>query len=194
MHSNPRPKKKSIITQVGLALLAILAIIFVANLLFRYFVATMISDYQTLRRPEQYVVFKNFDNHTLSSENDVEFATLHWGDFSEDHLIERAWQEFGNNNLKNALAYTMKCIEFYESEARIMQSNLYDYPEYEYIRQFNPLNAVATALLIQGKIYEKRGMTEEANGVYNRITKDFSFGQAWDNEKEVLIRIKDEIK
>ena len=42
------------------------------------------------------------------------------------------------------------------------------------------LNDVATSLFIQGEAYRKAKMTDEAKEVYQKLIKEFSFGQCWD--------------
>ena len=105
-----------------------------------------------------------------------------FGDFRSSTLTTKAWGALNNNDIESVLAYTNKCIELYAEEARKMQSNLKDYPtgSNNDIFKYWALNDVATSYYIQGEAYRKANMKDEGKEAYNKLIKDFSYGQAWD--------------
>lgn len=105
-----------------------------------------------------------------------------FGDFRSETLVTKAWQALANEDMDAVLAYTNKCVELYEEQAVKMQASLEAYPEGEKEKIFAywALNDMATALFIQGEVYRKAEMNEEALKAYKKVISDFSFGQAWD--------------
>ncbi len=105
-----------------------------------------------------------------------------YGDYRSATLITKAWKALEANDTKAVLAYTNKCIELYGAEARKMQAGLSDYVKgtNDEIFAYWALNDVATGLFIQGEVYKKTGMTEEAQAAYQKLIDEYSFGQCWD--------------
>lgn len=114
------------------------------------------------------------------------FAQIYnYGDFSSQTLVAKAWEALNSNNLDAVLAYTNKCLELYEEEAKTMQASLSDFPrgsKEEIITQWWALNDVATALYIQAEAYNKAGKAEEAKEVYSKVISEFTFGQCLGEE------------
>ncbi|MEW5894726.1 MAG: tetratricopeptide repeat protein [Candidatus Omnitrophota bacterium] len=109
-------------------------------------------------------------------------AAYNYGDYRSSTLITKAWEALEAEDMDGVLAYTNKCIELYANNAKKMQESLDAYPEGsdEEIFNFWALNDVATGLYIQGEAYRKAGMNEEAKEAYNKVVKDYKYGQCWD--------------
>lgn len=109
-------------------------------------------------------------------------AAYNFGDFTSSTLTTKAWGALKDTDIEGVLAYTNKCIELYGAEAEKMQAGLSDYPKgtNEEIFAYWALNDVATCLFIQGEVYRRANMEEEAQEVYEKILNDYSYGQAWD--------------
>ncbi len=109
-------------------------------------------------------------------------AAYNFGDFRSETLITKAWKAMQDNDMEAVLAYTNKCIELYGEQAKKMQASLTDYPKGENKEIFSywALNDVATGLFIQGEMYRKSKMNDEASAAYKKIIDNYSFGQAWD--------------
>lgn len=107
---------------------------------------------------------------------------VNFGDFKSSTLATKAWQALDKNDIESVLAYTNKCIEMYGETARKMQADLKDYPtgKNEDIFKMWALNDVATSYYIQGEAYRKANMKDEAKEAYNKLIKDYTYGQAWD--------------
>jgi len=108
-----------------------------------------------------------------------------YGDYKSQTLMTKAWEALGKNDLSAVLAYTNKCLEFYDAEAKKMQKALKDYPKgdkAEIVAQWWAINDVATALYIQGEAYRNAGMNVLAKSAYRRVIDEFSFGQCWDDQ------------
>ena len=107
---------------------------------------------------------------------------LNFGDYRSETLAGKAWAALAENNIEAVLAYTNKCIELYGAKAKEMQNSLKDYASgsNDKIFSFWALNDVATSLFIQGEVYRKADMKDEAKQAYTKIIDEYSFGQTWD--------------
>lgn len=112
-----------------------------------------------------------------------------FGDYRSATFASRAWEALDKGDIEAVLAYTNKCIELYGEQAKKMQAGLKDY-----VKSKNEggsdqdvfanwaLNDIATCLFIQGEAYRKAKMNDEAKEVYNKIIKEYTFGQCWDTK------------
>lgn len=107
---------------------------------------------------------------------------VNFGDFRSSTITTKAWEALEKNDIEAVLAYTNKNLELYGEAARKMQSELKEYPTgpKEEIFKIWALNDVATSLYIQGEAYRKANMKDESKEAFNKLIKDYSFGQAWD--------------
>lgn len=109
-------------------------------------------------------------------------SAYNFGDFKSMTLVGKAWNALNQGDLEGVMAYTNKCLELYTDQAKKMQAGLTDYVKgsNEEIHSYWALNDVATAVFIQGEAYRKAGNTAEAKAAYERLVKEFGFGQCWD--------------
>ncbi len=107
-----------------------------------------------------------------------------FGDYRSTTLATKAWDALEKNDIEAVLAYTNKCIELYGEQARKMQADLKDYPtgSNDDIFKYWALNDVATSYYIQGEAYRKANMKDESKEAFNKLIKDYSFGQTWDTK------------
>ena len=105
-----------------------------------------------------------------------------FGDYRSVTLVGKAWAALEQNDIEAVLTYTNKCIELYGEKAREMQAALKDYVTGESKDIFAQwaLNDVSTAYFIQAEVYRKANMKEEAKEAYQKVVKDYAFGQCWD--------------
>ena len=105
-----------------------------------------------------------------------------YGDYKSSTLISKAWQALEAGDMDAVMAYTKKCFELYEKKAKEMQEGLTDYVTGENAEIFKmwALNDVSTGYYIQGEAYRKAGMKEEAKAAYQKVAKEFTYGQCWD--------------
>ena len=108
-----------------------------------------------------------------------------FGDFRSSTLVGKAWAALGEDDIEAVLAYTNKCLELYGGEARKMQADReaeggYVQGSDDAVHEQWALNDVATGLFIQGEAYRKAGMMDEAKEVYQKIVKEYTYGQTWD--------------
>ncbi len=111
-------------------------------------------------------------------------APINFGDFRSSTLTTKAWNALAQNDIESVLAYTNKCISLYAAQAAKMQADLKSYPtgNNDAIFKFWALNDVATSYYIQGEAYRAANMKDEAKEAYNKLIKDYSYGQAWDTK------------
>ncbi len=105
-----------------------------------------------------------------------------FGDFRSSTLATKAWQALTDKNLEAVLVYTNKCVELYGAAAAKMQADLKEFPagDDQKVFSFWALNDVATCLYIQGEAYRQAKQTDQAKAVFQRVIKEFSFGQCYD--------------
>ncbi len=104
-----------------------------------------------------------------------------FGDFRSSTLASKSWEALNKGDIEAVLAYTNKGIELYAEEARKMQADLKAYPTVkEEIFKYWALNDVATYYYIQGEAYRRANMKDESKEAFNKLTKDYFYGQTWD--------------
>jgi len=123
-------------------------------------------------------------------------TAYNFGDFRSSTLAGKAWAALSEKNLDAVLAYTNKCIEMYENNARTMQAGLKEYPAGDDQKVFSywALNDIATSLFIQGEAYRQAGKLDKAKEAFQRIVDDFSFGQCWDPPSKTFWKPADAAK
>ena len=111
-------------------------------------------------------------------------SAYNFGDYRSETLVSKAWKALGEGDIEAVLAYTNKCIELYAGQAMKMQESLTDFPEGsdDVIFSYWALNDVATSYFIQGEAFRKAGMKDEAVEAYEKVVKDYMYGQAWDTQ------------
>jgi tetratricopeptide (TPR) repeat protein len=111
-------------------------------------------------------------------------APINFGDFRSSTLTTKAWGALAQNDIESVLAYTNKCISLYGAKASEMQAGLKDYATgtNDDIFKYWALNDVATSYYIQGEAYRTANMKDEAKEAYNKLIKDYSYGQTWDTK------------
>jgi tetratricopeptide (TPR) repeat protein len=107
---------------------------------------------------------------------------INFGDYRSTTLTTKAWAALAQNDIESVLAYTNKCISLYGAQASKMQAGLTDYASgsNDEIFKYWALNDVATSYYIQAEAYRAANMKDEAKEAYNKLVKDYSFGQSWD--------------
>ena len=119
-----------------------------------------------------------------------------FGDFKSETLAAKGWQALADKNLDAVLVYTNKCIELYAAEAAKMQAGLKDYPsgESQQVFAYWALNDVATCLYIQGEAYRQAKQLDKAKAAFERIIKEFSYGQTYDPSNKAFWKPVDAAK
>lgn len=109
-------------------------------------------------------------------------SMLDFGDYTSVTLTTKAWQALAADDIEAVEAYTSKCLELYESEAKRMQESLAEYAweSKEEIFKYWALNDVGTSLFIQGEIFRKAGRPEDAKVAYKRLIDEYYYSQCWD--------------
>ena len=105
-----------------------------------------------------------------------------FGDYRSTTLTTKAWESLAVKDKAGVLVYTNKCIDMYAPAAVKMQAELKDYPlgDPQKIFSYWAVNDVATSLYIQGEAYRKAREFDKAKAAYQRVVKEFSYGQAYD--------------
>jgi len=123
----------------------------------------------------------------------LQTGTVNYGEYGVCELIDKAWLEYSLNHFVSALQYTIKYIELYELKAKQQQESLIDFP-LENIESYGGLNGVATAYFIQGEVYRQQGMKEEAAQAYQKVIDEYSFGQSYDYQNGLIVRLSEEAR
>lgn len=115
-------------------------------------------------------------------------VSYNYGDKTSSTLTTKAWEALKNKDLDAVLAYTNMCVSLYAGEAAKMQAGLNNFPtgSDQEIFAFWALNDVATSLYIQGEAYYQAKQEAKAKEIFNRVVKEFSYGQAWDPAQKIF--------
>ncbi len=107
-----------------------------------------------------------------------------FGDFRSEALTSKAWGALNQSDIEGVLAYTNKCLELYEEQAKGMQASLKSFPEgsNDDIFGYWALNDVATSLYVQAEAYRQANMKKEAIATYKRVINEFTYGQSYDTQ------------
>lgn len=100
-------------------------------------------------------------------------------------LTARAWDALAARDFEAVVAYTEKCRDLYEAEARRQQATLtaiIPAAEREKIFSLSALNDVAVCYLIAAQGRELLGQTSAAIGLYRALSERFSYAQCWDTK------------
>ena len=108
--------------------------------------------------------------------------SYNFGDHKSSTLATKAWKALEEKNVDAVVVYTNKCIELYGAEAAKMQASLTELPSGDDQKVFSywALNDVATCLYIQGEAYFRAKDKDKAKLLFERVVKEFSFGQTYD--------------
>ena len=112
-------------------------------------------------------------------------AAPDFGDHKSETLTTKAWKAHGAGNAEEALAYTAKCVELYEAEAKKMQAALKELPANEPKEETFKrwaLNDVGTCLFIKGEVLLKKGDKKGAKEAFAKLVAEFKFAQCWDEK------------
>lgn len=105
---------------------------------------------------------------------------LDYGDYRSVTLMVKGWETLGEGKYEDAVAYTRKCVELYEEEARKMQASLSSKPSSDVVNDYWALNDVGTCYFIMGEALTKLRKNTEALAAFKVVRDDLYWSQAWD--------------
>ena len=105
-----------------------------------------------------------------------------FGDHSSATLTKKAWEALAAGQDDMVLAYTAKCRELYEAEAKKQQAGLTEFAAAERAHDFWALNDVGTCLFIEGQLREKQQKPKEAIAAYKPLVEELTYCQCWDTK------------
>ena len=108
--------------------------------------------------------------------------SYNFGDYKSSTLATKAWKALEEKNVEAVVVYTNKCLELYGAKAAEMQASLKEPASGDDQKIFSywALNDVATCLYIQGEAYYRAKQKDKAKPLFERVVKEFSFGQTYD--------------
>ena len=106
--------------------------------------------------------------------------TLDYGDHTSVTLMVKAWDALGAGEYADAVAYTEKCSELYEEEAKKMQASLSEKAPKGKEHDYWALNDVGTCYFIRGEALVKLNKNAEALEAYTVVADQLYYSQAWD--------------
>ena len=117
--------------------------------------------------------------------NSTTQGNVDFSDTSSAALTARAWTALANRDFAAVAAYTGKCRELYETDAKRQQSGLTAFipsVERERILSLWALNDVAVCYLIAGQSQEIQSDEAAAVALYRALNERFSYAQCWDSK------------
>ncbi len=101
------------------------------------------------------------------------------GMLSQDY-VKKAWELSGKNDLTGLMKLVNECLEKYESQARMQEATLTDFPLRGKEGDVAIFNDVGTILFIKAEALMNNGKTDEAVAQFQKIIEDYKFAQGWD--------------
>jgi tetratricopeptide (TPR) repeat protein len=104
-------------------------------------------------------------------------------DFSDESVLALAvkgWEALNKKDEQALLAYTSRCIELYQEEARDQQAQLGDFAAPELRGSYEALNNVAACYFMLGEFYKQQKDWDKARENYKEVVDKFYFSQYWD--------------
>ncbi len=109
---------------------------------------------------------------------------IDFGNYDSNFLVQKAWAASAKKDIKIVTIYVNKIEEMYGDKAKEMQDSLKHNTDSSLVYKQNvfnywALNDVGTALFILADTYRKTGHRKEADALYWRIIKEYSYAQCW---------------
>lgn len=104
-----------------------------------------------------------------------------FGDYTSQTLTTKSWDALSAKNYAHVIAYAGKCIELYTQEAIKMQTGLTAPASADIASSYWALNDVGACFYIRAMAYQGMGKPEKAKVDFNKLLKQFSYAQVWDN-------------
>jgi tetratricopeptide (TPR) repeat protein len=104
-------------------------------------------------------------------------------DFSDESVLAltvKGWEALNKKDEQALLAYTSRCIELYQEEARDQQAKLTDFASPDLRGSYEALNNVAACYFMLGEFYKQKKDWDKARENYKKVVDKFYFSQYWD--------------
>jgi tetratricopeptide (TPR) repeat protein len=104
-------------------------------------------------------------------------------DFSDESILAlsvKAWEALNEQDEQALLAYTSRCIELYQEQARDQQAELDDFAPPDSRASYEALNNVAACYFMLGEFYKHQKDWQKSRENYKKVVDKFYFSQYWD--------------
>ncbi len=104
-------------------------------------------------------------------------------DFSDESagaLMAKAWEALNKKDEQALTAYTSRCIELYEEDAKDQEAKLDAFAPSGSEADYDALNNVAVSYFIRGEFYKYKKDWKESSKNYKKVVDNFYFAQYWD--------------
>ena len=101
-------------------------------------------------------------------------------DESSAALTIKAWDALNKKDEGSILAYTSRCMELYEENAKNQQQSMSGFAPSGAEKNYQHLNDIAACYFIQAEFYKYKRQWQESRAAYQKIVDEFSFAQYWD--------------
>ncbi|MCK5706324.1 MAG: tetratricopeptide repeat protein [Candidatus Aureabacteria bacterium] len=106
-------------------------------------------------------------------------------------LRTKALNSFFQGEYIKSFIYIAKCIEMYDEEAKKMQKALKTFASKEKAFDYWALNDVAMCFFIKGKILLKKGNTEQALKVFQKVIDEYYYAQYFHQDMAQFTKISE---
>ncbi|MBN3038630.1 MAG: hypothetical protein JW869_04345 [Candidatus Omnitrophica bacterium] len=103
-----------------------------------------------------------------------------YGNLSSGHLTVKSWEALGKKDWESVWAYTQKCFDLHEDEARKQQASLSGFPASDKQSVYDVLNNVGTCYFIRAEGLMRQEKWEEALLAFQYVIDNFKYSQCWD--------------
>ncbi len=99
---------------------------------------------------------------------------------SPEALTAKSWEALNKKDEHAVLAYTSRCIELYQEDAKDQEAKLDDFAPSGSEMDYEALNNVAVSYFIRGEFYKHKKDWKESRKNYKKAIDNFYFAQYWD--------------
>ena len=103
-----------------------------------------------------------------------------FSDESSSALAVKSWEALNKKDEQALLAYTSRCIELYQEEARDQQTKLSDFAPAGSEEIYESLNNIAVCYFMLAELYKYKKDWEKSRENYKKAADKFYFSQYWD--------------
>ena len=103
-----------------------------------------------------------------------------FSDESTNALTTKSWEALNKKDEQAILAYTSRCIELFQEDAKDQEAKLDDFAPSGSETVYDALNNVAVSYFIRGEFYKYKKDWQESRKDYKQVIDNFYFAQYWD--------------
>ncbi len=99
---------------------------------------------------------------------------------SSDEIVRLSWQASKDGDVKTLSALVDEILKTYEDKAKVLASQLSNFPSRDKVSEYKIMSDVATALFIKAETLMHQGKNDEAKSGFKNIIAQYPWAQSFD--------------